>query len=170
MAEATTSWPTKRGTVITLADGTRTFVVIHGEIDPKITRASHALVPARDSNGDYLPTVRKGSQESYSELDLSGVQVFHAGDHPTEAAIVDIAFGTGWFAGNWTNTETGSELQNMTLTVRLPQNVAGTTYSTWTLTDAFVKPGAGLTVKAGMVTLDSFVIASASQWTVADTP
>lgn len=173
MAESNASWPTKRGTVITLTDsnGTpRTFVVNHGLIDPKVTDRGFDVVWARDANGDMLPTARKGNQSGPSTLDLSGVQMFHAGDHPSEASVADINFNTGWFAANWTTSEAGSEFINFQVTVKLPQNVAGTTYSTWTLTDAHVAPGASFTVKSGMVTLDAFVIESAAGWTVTDTP
>jgi len=171
MAESVTSWPARRGTVITLKDGSRTFAVVHGEIDPKMTDRSFDLVWSKDSNGNYHVTARQGDQTGPSTLDLSGVQVFHAGDHPTEAAIVDIAFGTGWFAANWSSTEAGSDFKNITIEVKLPQNVAGTTYSTWTLTDAFVAPsGVGMTIGNGKVKIDNLVLTSANGWTVADTP
>lgn len=173
MAESHTSWPTKRGATITLTDASgtpKTFVVNHGLVEPKLTDAAFEEVYGRNESGGMLPTVRKGNQTAPSTLDLSGVQMFHAGDHPTEAVVADVNFGLGYFSSNWTSTEAGSEFICFTVAVKLPQNVAGTTYSTWTLTDAHVKSGATWTIKSGMVTLDNFIIESANPWTVVDTP
>ena len=173
MAESTTSWPTRRGTTITFTDASgtpKTFTVVHGLVDPVVTQATYDEVYGKDANGDMLPTCRKGDQTAPASLDLSGVQMFHAGDHPSEATAADINFGTGYFGASWATTEAGSEFTCFTVAVKLPQNVSGSTYSTWTLTDGHVKPGAKYTVKNGMVTLDAFVIESATPWTVVDTP
>lgn len=173
MAETTVPGPSKRGTIITLTDGTGsplTFVVNHGEAQPSFTDPVHDEVWAKDANGDYLPTCRRGDQTAPAKVDLSGCRVFHAGDMPTETSLVDIALNKGIFASTWTSTETGSEFKSFTVTIRAPQNTAGTTYSTYTWTDMHVQPGATVEIRPGGYFITSFVLVGSSACTVVDTP
>jgi len=173
VAETTIPSPGKRGLIITLTDAAGTpltFVVNHGEATPTWTDPVHDEVWAKDAHGDYLPTCRKGDQSSPAEIDLSGCRMFHAGDQPSEASAIDIVMNKGFFASGWTSSEVGSEFKCFQVAIRVPQNVAGTTYTTWTWTDCHTKSGGKISARPGGLFADSWMIVAPGAATVVDTP
>ena len=152
MAE-TTNFPVMRGTVLRISDATGTpvtydFILTEGTVE--ISNAGFEEHRMTNTDGDLLDIVKKGRQTGESTITISA-KVFDPGDNSTEAVMVDVFAGTGYFGSTWATTgDSNSDFKQFTAALIIPASGGGKTY---TMTKAHAKAGVTLSMAPDGMTL-----------------
>ena len=141
---------TRRGCTLVLksGDGTaKTHTLNLGEGDLNYVNGGWTVVRAKDSNGDFAATPRKGEQAGASTIAFSG-RVYDAGANTAASVLADICRqdgDTGYVGSDWASTDTDSDLQVYTLEFTIP-TVGSNLGAKYAWTGVVLEPGASFTV------------------------
>ena len=152
MAE-TTNFPVMRGTVLRITDATgspKTYDFILTEGTVEIANAGYEEHRMTNTDGDLLTIVKKGRQTGESTITINA-KVFDPGANASEAVMVDIFAGTGYFGSTWATTgNANSDFKQFTAALIIPASGGGKTY---TMTNAHAKSGFTLSMAPDGMTL-----------------
>ena len=152
MAE-TTNFPVMRGTVLRISDATGTpktydFILTEGTVE--ISNAGYEEHRMTNTDGDLLDIVKKGRQTGESTITINA-KAFDPGGNATEAVMVDIFAGSGYFSTDWVTTgDSNSDFKQFTAALIIPASGGGKTY---TMTKAHAKSGFTLSMAPDGMTL-----------------
>jgi len=138
MAE-TNNFMVTRGTVLRITDGTGSpktydFKLTEGTVE--IANAGFDEHRMTNTDGDLGDIVKKGRQTGESTITINA-KAFDPGDNSSEAVMIDVAAGTGYFGSTWTTTgDSNSDFKQFTVALILPASGGGKTY---TMTKAHFK-------------------------------
>jgi len=141
MAEQT-YFHTLRGATLKFKDGggsPKEYTIRLTSGQAAITAGGYTIVRMKDAAGDFIGPARKGEVANPSTVSISAA-MFDPGANASEAVLMDIMNGTGYFASTWTSTDTDSDLETFDFTLALADS--GTNKgATYALNDCVVQPG-----------------------------
>jgi hypothetical protein len=141
MAEQT-YFHTLRGATLKFKDGGGTpkeYTIRLTSGQAAITAGGYTIVRMKDAAGDFIGPARKGEVANPSTVSISAA-MFDPGANASEAVLMDIMNGTGYFASTWTSTDTDSDLETFDFTLALADS--GTNKgAVYALNDCVVQPG-----------------------------
>lgn len=141
MAEQT-YFHTLRGATLKFKDGSgspKEYTIRLTSGQAAITAGGYTIVRMKDAAGDFIGPARKGEVANPSTVSISAA-MFDPGANASEAVLMDIMNGTGYFASTWTSTDTDSDMETFDFTLALADS--GTNKgATYALNDCVVQPG-----------------------------